>query len=73
MHLKDLRKGVRGDLSGRTDTRNDVVLGSGQVDFPAVLKAAQETGVKWFFIEDESPDVREQLPKSLRYLESVTW
>lgn len=73
MHLKDLRKGVQGDLSGKTDVRNDVALGSGQVDFPSLLKTAQETGVKWYFIEDESPTVREQLPQSLRFLETVSW
>lgn len=73
MHLKDLRKGVQGDLSGKTDVRNDVALGSGQVVFPTLLKTAQETGVKWYFIEDESPTVREQLPQSLRFLETVSW
>ncbi|MCX7818411.1 MAG: sugar phosphate isomerase/epimerase [Kiritimatiellae bacterium] len=73
MHLKDLKKGVQGDLSGKTDVRNDVALGTGQVDFPALLKAAAETGVKWYFIEDESPTVREQLPQSLRFLENVKW
>jgi len=73
MHLKDLRKGVQGDLSGKTDVRNDVALGTGQVDFPVLLKTAQETGVKWYFIEDESPTVREQLPQSLSYLKSLVW
>lgn len=73
MHLKDLKQSVQGDLSGKTDVRNNVVLGTGQVDFRAVLKAAQETGVKWYFIEDESPAVRDQLPASLRFLETVSW
>ncbi|MGL6197262.1 MAG: sugar phosphate isomerase/epimerase family protein [Thermoguttaceae bacterium] len=71
MHLKDLKKGVKGDLSGGTDTKNDVALGSGQVDYPAVLKAAQEVGVKHYAIEDESEDVLEQIPQSLKFLESV--
>jgi sugar phosphate isomerase/epimerase len=73
MHLKDLRRGVEGDLSGGTDTRNDVTLGTGQVDFPAVLKAARKAGVKYYFIEDESPDVLDQIPLSLRYLSQVGW
>jgi sugar phosphate isomerase/epimerase len=73
MHLKDLRKGVKGDLSGGTDTRNDVALGTGQVDFPAVLKAAQKAGVKHYFIEDESPTVLEQIPQSLKFLSQVKW
>ena len=71
LHLKDLKKGVRGDLSGGTDVENDVPLGSGQADFPAILKAAQEVGVKYYFIEDESSSVLRQVPQSLRYLESI--
>jgi sugar phosphate isomerase/epimerase len=73
MHLKDLRKGVKGDLSGGTDVRNDVALGTGQMDFPAVLKAAKRAKVKHYFIEDESPTVLDQIPQSLRYLEQVSW
>jgi sugar phosphate isomerase/epimerase len=50
-----------------------VALGSGQADYPAILKAAQEIGVKHFFIEDESPVVLQQIPVSLKYLSSVTF
>jgi sugar phosphate isomerase/epimerase len=71
MHLKDLKKGVKGDLSGGTDVRNDVALGTGQMDFPAILKAAKKAGTKYYFIEDESPTVLDQLPQSLRYLEQI--
>jgi sugar phosphate isomerase/epimerase len=73
MHIKDLKKGVKGDFSGGTDVTNDVVLGTGQADLPAALKAAEKAGVKWYFIEDESPTVHEQIPKSLRFLEQVRW
>jgi len=73
MHLKDLRKGVKGDLSGSTDTRNDVALGTGQVDLPAVLRTARKTGVRWFFIEDESPDALKQIPVSVKFLQSFKW
>ena len=73
MHLKDLRQGVKGDLSGHTDVRNDVALGTGQMDFSAILKTAQEIGVKWYFIEDESPSAEEQIPQSLKFLEQVSW
>jgi sugar phosphate isomerase/epimerase len=71
MHVKDLKKGVPGDLTGGTDVRNDVTLGTGQIDLPAVLKAAKKAKVKWYFIEDESPSSVEQIPQSLRYLEQV--
>jgi len=71
MHLKDLAKGVEGNLSGGTDVKNDVVLGSGQTDYPALLKAAQEIGIKHYFLEDESPDVLTQIPQSLKFLSTV--
>jgi len=73
MHLKDLRKGVVGNLSGGTDVENDVALGTGQVDYPALLKTAQEIGIKQYYIEDESPDVLTQIPQSLKYLSTVRW
>jgi sugar phosphate isomerase/epimerase len=72
MHLKDLKKGVKtGELTGKTDVRNNVVLGTGQVDWPAVLRAAKKVGVKYYFIEDESPTVVAQVPDSLRYLKQL--
>lgn len=72
-HLKDLKKGVEGNNTGGTSVENDVILGSGQVPYAEVLEAAQEIGVKYYFIEDESPRVLEQVPQSLKYLESVKW
>ena len=71
MHLKDMKKGVTGDLTGHSDVSNDVAFGTGQIDFPAILKAAKSAGVKWYFIEDESPTAAAQIPQSLRYLEQV--
>jgi sugar phosphate isomerase/epimerase len=72
IHLKDLKKGVpTNNLTGGTDVRNNVALGTGQADLPAILRTAKKVGVKWYFIEDESPDVVQQIPVSLRYLEQV--
>jgi sugar phosphate isomerase/epimerase len=71
MHLKDLRKGVVGDFSGGTPRENDVVLGTGQVDFPAVLEAASRTNIEYYYIEDESPDVIERVPQSREYIMSI--
>src|SRR5437867_3944853 len=73
MHVKDMKKGLKGDLSGHSDVRNDVVLGTGQLDWPAILRAAQQAGVKYYFIEDESPTAAQQIPQSLRYLEQLRW
>jgi len=74
MHLKDLKKGVStGALTGHTDVSNDVPIGTGQVNWPAVLQAAQKAGIKQYFIEDESPTVSEQIPQSLKFLQTVKW
>jgi sugar phosphate isomerase/epimerase len=72
MHLKDMRKGIpTGLLTGSSPVTNDVTIGTGQIDIPAVLKAAQAVGVKWYFLEDESPISEEQIPQSLKYLHEV--
>ena len=72
MHLKDMKKGTQtGLLTGKTDVNNDVALGTGQIDMPAILKAAKKVGVKWYFIEDESSSSEQQIPESLRYLQQV--
>lgn len=74
MHLKDLKKGVElGSLTGGTDVANDVTLGTGQMQWSAILKAAKEVGVKYYFIEDESPSSVEQIPQSLNYLKGLDW
>lgn len=74
MHLKDLKKGVAtGALTGKTDVANDVALGTGQMNWPAILQAAQQAGVKHYFIEDESPTSMEQIPQSLTFLKTVKW
>ena len=72
MHLKDLRKGIVGNLSGGTPVENDVALGTGQIDLPAVLKAAQKAGVQHYYIEDESPSVSTQVPQSMAYLKKLS-
>ncbi len=72
MHLKDMKKGTpTGALTGSTDVTNDAALGTGQMDMPAILRAAKKAGVKWYFIEDESPWSERQIPQSLKFLEQV--
>jgi sugar phosphate isomerase/epimerase len=72
MHLKDMRKGTQtGALTGGTDVKNDAALGQGLMDLPSILRAAKKVGVKWYFIEDESPWSEKQIPQSLQYLEQV--
>ncbi len=74
MHLKDLKKGVAtGIHTGGTSVDNDVTLGTGQMNWPKILSAAKKSGVKHYFIEDESPRSVEQIPQSLKFLETVSW
>jgi sugar phosphate isomerase/epimerase len=67
-----MRKGTpTGSLSGGTDVRNDAAIGAGIMPMQDILKAAKKAGVKWYFIEDESPWSEQQIPQSLSYLERV--
>ncbi len=71
MHLKDLRKGTKKDLTGGTSQDNDVPLGTGEIDIPNILKEAKKIGIKHYFIEDESAHVITQVPQSIAYLKGL--
>ena len=71
MHVKDLRKGVVGDFSGRTPTENDVALGTGQIDVAAAIKASLKSSMQYYYIEDESNRVNIQVPISLAFLKQL--
>lgn len=70
LHLKDRQKGTPGNPNGQADVETNVVLGQGDVDINAVLKAAKKAGVKHYFIEDESSRCMQQVPESVKYLQS---
>ena len=71
MHVKDMKRGTPGGFTGQSDVTNNVALGEGIIDWPSVFRAAKKAGVKWYFIEDESPTSVLQIPQSLRYLETL--
>ena len=71
MHLKDMRKGTKKDLSGSTSDKNNVTLGTGELDIPAILKQAKKIRIQHYFIEDESDNIIVQLPQSVAYLKSL--
>ena len=71
MHLKDLQKGVKGNLTGLTAVEHDVALGTGQLNIPEILRAAKKVGIKHYFIEDESPKHPDQIPVTIKYLRSL--
>jgi sugar phosphate isomerase/epimerase len=71
LHLKDMEAGTEKDMTGLTDPETNVVLGTGEVDIEEIIRAAQEIGIKHYFIEDESSRVLEQIPESIDYLRSL--
>jgi sugar phosphate isomerase/epimerase len=74
MHLKGMRDSTpTGLLTGHSAVTNDVAVGTGKIDYVPILRAAKKAGVKWYFIEDESPSSEQQVPQSFHYLETVKW
>ena len=71
IHLKDIKNGVANDLTGGTPTINNVALGTGQINYAEVLKAAKAIGIKHYFIEDESPNHAAQMPVTVAYLRGL--
>lgn len=71
MHVKDMKHGTESNFSGGSNVNNDVALGTGVMDWPSILAAAEKAGVEYYFIEDESDAAAEHLPISLNYLEQV--
>lgn len=69
LHIKDMRKGLVlpvGTSKAPDDT--NVAAGTGQLDLPAILRAARQSGTEIFYLEDESEHPWEQIPASLTYL-----
>jgi sugar phosphate isomerase/epimerase len=72
LHLKDVARDLPvPNTSGNAPDESSVALGTGQIDMDATLAAARRAGVRWYIIEDESPDVDEQMPASIEYLAHV--
>ena len=75
LHLKDMRRGVpTRDHSGTAPPdATEVPVGTGQIDYRAVLRAAREAGVERSYLEDETAAPFATLPVSTRWLESVRY
>ena len=71
LHLKDRRLGTPGNQDGRAPDETNVVLGQGDVGIADIMKEAKKIGVKYYFIEDESPVAVEQIPLSLDFLRKL--
>ena len=74
MHIKDMKQGIeRGSLSGRLPDEQKEVIGQGQVDWPTLLKVAEEDGFEHFYVEDETTDPVANAPKSYAYLKGLKY
>lgn len=72
LHVKDIRKGAITNLAtGKAPPTDNVAVGEGQIDWNAVLSTAQKVGVKYYFIEDETPAPLQAIPASLKYLRAL--
>ncbi len=72
MHLKDRLKGMPDSNNGRADVEKaNVVLGTGDVNIEAIVRAGIKAGIKHYFIEDESSRQWEQVPQSIAYLKAT--
>ena len=70
LHLKDRAKGSSAQYNEKVPPATFKEVGSGSIDIPAVLKAADQAGVKHYFVEqDQTPgDPIASLRKSYEYL-----
>jgi sugar phosphate isomerase/epimerase len=72
LHLKDLNKAFKVERgAGTAPPEADVPVGSGQIDYKAVLRAAVKAGTSAYYLEDESTDPLGNMPKSIAFLEGV--
>ncbi|MCF6224031.1 MAG: sugar phosphate isomerase/epimerase [Flavobacteriaceae bacterium] len=73
LHLKDMRKGIvtGAGTSQKPPKTAIVVLGTGMIDFPAILKLARFHQIDRIYIEDESPEAFAQIPLSIAFLKTL--
>jgi sugar phosphate isomerase/epimerase len=73
LHLKDKAKDAPVQYSESVPPAEFKEVGSGVLDFPAILKAAPAAGVKHYFVEQDqtSGDPLDSLKKSFDYLQTV--
>lgn len=75
MHIKEMKKGVATGVhtgSANPDS-TEVPVGTGQIDYRAVLRAAKEVAVERYYLEDETVRPFETVPVSVRWLETVRY
>jgi sugar phosphate isomerase/epimerase len=59
--------------SGGAPPETEVPVGTGQIDYRAVLEAAEEIGLERYYLEDETADQFGNVAQSIRFLEAVEY
>jgi sugar phosphate isomerase/epimerase len=71
-HIKDMRKGApTGFYKGSAPASDNVIVGQGMMDWPAIVAEGRKIGVEYWFIEDETSDPVGNIPPSIKYLETL--
>jgi sugar phosphate isomerase/epimerase len=71
-HIKDMKKGAPiGLYEGHAPASDNVIVGQGLMDWPAIIAQARKSGVQYYFIEDETSDPIGNIPPSVDYLETL--
>ena len=71
MHLKELRHDVPGNNTGSAPDATSVSLGRGVTNWPLLLRQAEKSGVKKYYIEDEAKEAVDQVPETIKFLNSL--
>lgn len=74
IHLKDKKAGTPVMFDERVPKETFQEVGSGELDFPNILRTAETVGVKHYFVEqDQTPgDPVDSLAKSYKYLRGLS-
>jgi sugar phosphate isomerase/epimerase len=71
-HIKDMKKGAPVHLyQGHAPASDNVIVGQGVMDWPAIVAEGKKVGIKYWFIEDETADPVGNIPPSVTYLETL--
>ncbi|HET8549580.1 MAG TPA: sugar phosphate isomerase/epimerase [Bryobacteraceae bacterium] len=75
MHLKNVSKGIAPQYNEKVPREAFREVGAGVIDVPSVLKAARQSGVRHYFVEqDQTPgDPLASLRASYQYLEKLDY
>ncbi len=74
LHVKDLRKGGEVGVGTRSAPAGDhVAVGTGQLDWSSILRTARTIGVAYYFIEDETTAPLDNIPVSVRFLQTFKY